>query len=66
MKVQFNGETRDIQDQTLADLLAREKLDTKTGIAVAVNSRVVSRNQWSAHQLQDHDNILIITATAGG
>lgn len=66
MQVQFNGEILDTQDQTLADLLASQQLANKTGIAVAVNSHVVSRDRWSEHQLEERDDILVITATAGG
>ena len=39
---------------------------SEQGIALAVNSQVVSRSLWASHQLQDGDRITLIKATAGG
>lgn len=49
----------------LALLEALQKAE-QTGIAVAVNNRVIPRNKWELQALQDQDNITIITATQGG
>ena len=37
-----------------------------SGIAVAVNGAVVSKDRWDEEQLKDRDSVLIITATQGG
>lgn len=66
MEVTFNGEKLDIQVNNLADLLLEKDLSNKTGIAVAINSSVVSKSKWEQTKLQANDEILIITAAAGG
>ncbi|MFG6685295.1 sulfur carrier protein ThiS [Mariniflexile sp. HNIBRBA6329] len=38
----------------------------KTGIAVAVNTTIISQNNWETVQLKQNDHILIIQATQGG
>lgn len=36
------------------------------GVALAVNSQIVSRSQWDHHSLQEGDQVTMIKATAGG
>ncbi len=66
MEVKFNGEHLSIQVSTLGELLQEKDLMEKTGIAVAINSVVVSKSKWQTTELQANDEILIITAAAGG
>ena len=51
---------------SLLDLLQQLQQAKQTGIAVAVNNRVIPQKNWSAHALNDQDSITIITATQGG
>ena len=37
-----------------------------TGIAIAVNNRMVPRAEWNSYVLNEGDNILIIKAVCGG
>lgn len=37
-----------------------------TGVAVALNSMVVPRRQWSATSIEDDDSIEILWASSGG
>ena len=37
-----------------------------TGIAIAVNQRMVPRTEWDSYALSEGDNILIIKAVCGG
>ena len=37
-----------------------------TGIAIAVNQRMVPRSEWDSYALNEGDNILIIKAVCGG
>ena len=61
-----NGEARQVaQGATLADLL-RELGVTPTGIAVAVNARVVRGAAFAEHALHEGDSVEIIRAAAGG
>ena len=66
MIVKFNGEIVSIQVDFLGELLQEKGLMEKTGMAVAINSAVVSKSKWATTELQENDEILLITAAAGG
>jgi sulfur carrier protein len=66
-RVQVNGEARDVSAATVAELLRDEGLDPgRRGIAVAVNGRVVRRDDWSATPLSSGDAVEIVKPFAGG
>ena len=48
--------------QALVELL---KIQTN-GIAIAINSSVIKRTDWSLKLLQNKDDVLIIKSTQGG
>ncbi|MEE4001377.1 sulfur carrier protein ThiS [Tenacibaculum sp. FZY0031] len=50
---------------TLQELVEKLQIQTN-GIAIAVNSSVVKKSDWSSKLLQNNDAILIITSTQGG
>ena len=50
---------------SLAQLL-RSRGITPTGIAVAINDRVVRKADWDTTRLSDGDRITVITAVCGG
>ncbi|WP_428742955.1 sulfur carrier protein ThiS [Tenacibaculum sp.] len=60
----------DNQQEFLSPLALQElvdKLQIQTnGIAIAVNSSVVKKTDWSSKLLQNNDAILIIKSTQGG
>ncbi len=66
MEIVFNDIREEIEDRALKSLLIRKALFEKTGIAVAVNQQVVPRSAWAEFELSEHDEVLVITATAGG
>ena len=67
MTTTINGEPRDLADgQTLEMLLRALGIETATGIAIAVNARVVRRGAFAEHVLRNGDAIEIIRAVAGG
>ncbi len=41
-------------------------LNEKKGIAVAVNNKVITKNDWNDNYLKENDKILVIKATQGG
>jgi len=62
-----NGKPRELPgDTTLGTLLRGLGFDETTGIAVAVNARVVRRAAFGEHTLCDGDAVEIIRAVAGG
>ena len=67
MKLTFNDEARELPDSTsLQALLAELGLDSKKGLAVAVNQAVVPSSEWGATGLSEGDDVLVIQATQGG
>jgi len=51
---------------TIHEMLHELEMNEQSGIAIAINSEVISKNKWESIQLNDQDDILIITATQGG
>ena len=51
---------------SLLSLLTELQKADKTGIAVALNNRVVPKVEWKNYKLQSEDKVTIITATQGG
>ena len=54
------------QEESLSELFSHLKIEVKKGVAVAVNSKVISRSEWTNFQIKDNDKLLLITATQGG
>lgn len=70
MQIKVNNQNHEFSSEfspTLTNLLSLLMPDLKTnGIAVAINSSVIPREDWSSTSIADQDEILIITATQGG
>jgi sulfur carrier protein len=66
VKATINGEERDLPEgATVADVL-RQLGAPQSGIAVAVNDRVVAKRALADVSLADGDAVEIIRAVAGG
>jgi len=66
MEITVNNELKNISEPTLS-LLINHLLGEKTkGIAVAVNQRIIPKQNWEITSLKENDNVLIIKATQGG
>lgn len=66
MKIQVNGESKDIAEQTtVADLLVSLDLVGRR-IAVELNQDIVPKSQHSAVCLQSGDKVEIVHAIGGG
>jgi sulfur carrier protein len=67
MEVILNHNRTELKESaSLFELLQSQNLSDKKGIAVAVNNKVVPRNNWNSHSLNQNDTITIIKATQGG
>lgn len=66
MKIRVNENIMEVtKDFNILQLL--EKLNTpNNGIAVAINSTIISKDSWSSQHFSENDTILIIQATQGG
>ena len=65
MKLKVNGKEVETGATNLF-LFSQEQNLPATGIAVAVNNRMIPRAEWDSFALNDGDNILIIKAVCGG
>lgn len=67
MNIKINGQCRCVDlGLTVAELMKRENMLMKGGVAVALNGRVVRRADWDMRILQEGDELLIINAAYGG
>ncbi len=60
-----NKEIELLQGNTIADLAQQMELPLQ-GVAIAVQSRMVPRSEWSTKILQEGDSLIIIKAACGG
>ena len=65
MQITLNGEIRQTNATTLAQLLAELQFEP-TSLAVAVNQSVVRRADFGSHALKQGDVVEIIRAVQGG
>lgn len=65
MKLKVNDKEVETGATTLSQLSQEMSLPA-TGIAVAVNQRMIPRNNWNTHPLNEGDSIIIIKAVCGG
>ncbi|MDQ3946310.1 MAG: sulfur carrier protein ThiS [Actinomycetota bacterium] len=66
MTVTVNGECRELSEGvTVADLVASLASGGR-GVAVAVNSEVVSRSRWDGTRLRPGDRVEVLGAAQGG
>ena len=65
MKLKVNDKEVETGATTLSQFSQEQNLPT-SGIAVAVNNRMIPRTEWDAFILNDGDSILIIKAVCGG
>ncbi|WP_233900076.1 sulfur carrier protein ThiS [Tenacibaculum piscium] len=64
--IQVNQQERQILETlTLQEFVEYLNIPTN-GIAIAINSSVVKKTDWSLKLLQHNDDILIIKSTQGG
>ena len=66
MNIQLNNKTIELKNSmSIEELINLQNISSK-GIAVALNSAVVTKSEWSTTLIKANDNIMIITATQGG
>lgn len=67
MKLNVNEEAREVPEgSNLQALLTQLGLESKAGLAVAVNLSVVPAAEWATQALSEGDAVLVIQATQGG
>jgi sulfur carrier protein len=66
MEISINNTIKTVTYTTLYDLIISENLESKKGIAIAVNEEIIPKSEWTKTKLFSKDAVLMITATAGG
>jgi sulfur carrier protein len=67
MHVTLNGQSAEVVASDVAALLEERGIDAgASGVAVAVNGRVIARARWSEQAIAEGDRIEVITAMQGG
>ena len=68
MEITVNGEERSLEVDSCSvdELLAALEVEQTSGVAIAVNDRVVSRSSWKEATVAEGDSVEIIRATQGG
>lgn len=64
--ITLNGQPASIESGATVAGLVEEHAPAASGIAVAVNGRVVRRSSWDDTALREGDQVEIITAFQGG
>ena len=65
MNLYVNGEAREVEVTSLADLVALLQLPVAR-IAIELNREVVRRGEWERTMLKDEDRIEIVHFVGGG
>ena len=65
MRLRVNDKEVETRATNLS-LFSQEQNLPVTGIAIAVNNRMIPRTEWDSYALNEGDNILIIKAVCGG
>ena len=67
MEVSVNEKKEKISNNvSLAEAIAELKITETNGIAIAINDKVIKRENWTTEKLNSNDKILIIRAAQGG
>ena len=67
MEVTVNQQKYSVSETCSVEELVLKVLNRPTkGIAIAINQTIVPKTNWIAQQLQNGDQIVMITATQGG
>lgn len=68
MKIKINGTEKVFENERTLDELVKKELNGKgsDGIAVAINYKVIHRQNWKETKVNENDEIEIVTAVQGG
>lgn len=66
MKLFVNSKETELSGDAPIQELARQLQLPEKGVAIAVNNKMIPRNEWNSHALQEGDHVTIIKAACGG
>ncbi len=65
MKVKVNQKEVETTAATLSEFLSSQGIPA-SGVAVAVDGRLVPRAEWSEHKLAEGQSLVVVKAACGG
>lgn len=68
MKIKVNGVEKHFENIFGLDLIVKTELNDKgiDGIAVALNYKIIQKQNWQNTKINENDEIEIVTAVQGG
>lgn len=66
MKIILNSKEQIVDEGISVDGLASQLGLPQGGVAIAVNNRIVKRDEWKSTLLNENDSVIIIKAACGG
>lgn len=66
IEVLVNQKNKQVKENTDLESLLNDLEISSKGIAVAVNQRIIKKEDWVSFHLSAQDSVLIIKATQGG
>ncbi|ETS31388.1 sulfur carrier protein ThiS [Photorhabdus temperata] len=66
MKITINDQLMELTAPLALQQLLEQLEWSQPGTALAINQTIIPRSNWSTHQVNDGDNILLFQAIAGG
>jgi len=67
MDILVNGKPQRVEDNSnLIEVLDRNQINNRFGVAIAVNNTVIPKTEWEKYTVQSKDSITIINAIFGG
>ncbi len=66
MRVQVNGEIRELPDELTLDALVRQLALAPERLAIELNREVVRRARWAETVMRDGDQVEIVHFVGGG
>ncbi len=66
IKIVLNKKEIELKDNSTITMLIENMSIETTGIAIAVNNKVIRRNEWQNYILKNNDIVIVIKAVCGG
>lgn len=66
IKIVLNKKEIELKENSTITMLIENMSIETTGIAIAVNNKVIRRKEWQNFVLKDNDIVIVIKAVCGG
>ena len=66
IKIVLNKKEIELKDNSTITMLIEDMNIEVKGIAIAVNNKVIRRNEWQNYILKNNDIVIVIKAVCGG